>query len=159
MYKKYGTYSLNINLDTPNMQSVIDSNTFSTPINHYFYFQVNTYITKIDKGYIILGEIYNSERNAFVLSGLSGIYPPTPSNSKTWLRYSALSKNVSKYNSSIYRIGIFSESSSISGVGNVYFDGIIFVDLTATFGSGNEPDKDWCDKHIQYFDGTTTIYK
>ena len=40
-----------------------------------------------------------------------------------------------------------------------YSDDLIFVDLTATFGSGNEPDKEWCDKHINYFDGTTTIYK
>ena len=39
-----------------------------------------------------------------------------------------------------------------------YSDDLIFVDLTATFGSGNEPDKEWCDKHINYFDGTTTIY-
>ncbi len=40
-----------------------------------------------------------------------------------------------------------------------YCDDIIIVDLTATFGSGNEPDKAWCDKHINYFDGTATIYK
>lgn len=40
-----------------------------------------------------------------------------------------------------------------------FVDNVILIDLTATFGSGNEPDKDWCDKHINYFDGTTTIYK
>ena len=41
----------------------------------------------------------------------------------------------------------------------VYIDSVVLIDLTATFGSGNEPDKEWCDKHINYFDGTTTIYK
>ncbi len=40
-----------------------------------------------------------------------------------------------------------------------YADALIIIDLTATFGSGNEPDKAWCDSHINYFDGTTTIYK
>ena len=40
-----------------------------------------------------------------------------------------------------------------------HFDGLLAVDLTSTFGSGNEPDKKWCDNHINYFDGTTTIYK
>ena len=40
-----------------------------------------------------------------------------------------------------------------------YYDCFIVVDLTATFGSGNEPDKEWCDRHINYFDGTTIIYK
>lgn len=41
----------------------------------------------------------------------------------------------------------------------LYIDYILIIDLTATFGSGNEPDKEWCDNHINYFDGTITIYK
>lgn len=40
-----------------------------------------------------------------------------------------------------------------------YSDALILIDLTETFGSGNEPDKEWCDRHISYFDGTKTIYK
>lgn len=40
-----------------------------------------------------------------------------------------------------------------------YIDSVALIDLTTTFGAGNEPDKDWCDRHINYFDGTTTIYK
>lgn len=40
-----------------------------------------------------------------------------------------------------------------------YVDDLVIIDLTETFGAGNEPDKDWCDKHITFFDGTTTIYK
>lgn len=43
--------------------------------------------------------------------------------------------------------------------GIIYFDGLLVIDLTATFGTGNEPDKEWCDNHIDYFNGTTTIYK
>lgn len=42
---------------------------------------------------------------------------------------------------------------------NVIVDGIGVVDLTEAFGSGNEPDKTWCDANISYFDGTTTVYK
>ena len=40
-----------------------------------------------------------------------------------------------------------------------YFDGYVCINLTETFGSGREPNKTWCDKHISWFDGTTTIYK
>ena len=40
-----------------------------------------------------------------------------------------------------------------------YSDSLILIDLTEIFGSGNEPEQDWCDEHIEYFDGTTTIYK
>ena len=34
----------------------------------------------------------------------------------------------------------------------------MIIDLTETFGIGNEPSKEWCDKNINWFDGTTTIY-
>ena len=54
--------------------------------------------------------------------------------------------------------GIYHKKKTVS-IENVYINNVIVIDLTATFGSGNEPDKDWCDKHINYFDGTTTIYK
>jgi len=33
------------------------------------------------------------------------------------------------------------------------------VDLTEAFGAGNEPTQQWCDENIEYFDGSTTIYK
>ena len=41
----------------------------------------------------------------------------------------------------------------------VYIDNIVIVNLTSTFGNGNEPDKEWCNDHINYFDNTVTIYK
>lgn len=41
----------------------------------------------------------------------------------------------------------------------IYQDGICLVDLTETFGAGNEPDKAWCDTHLNYFDGTIYISK
>lgn len=40
-----------------------------------------------------------------------------------------------------------------------YCDGIVFVDLTETFGAGNEPDKTWCDANIDWFEGSKVIYK
>lgn len=38
----------------------------------------------------------------------------------------------------------------------VYADGWMLIDLTATFGAGNEPSKEWCDKYINYFEGSIT---
>lgn len=38
-----------------------------------------------------------------------------------------------------------------------WYDGWMIIDLTATFGAGNEPTKDWCDKNIPYFEGTLKI--
>ena len=39
----------------------------------------------------------------------------------------------------------------------VYFDGYLLVDLTQTFGAGNEPSQEWCDENINWFDGTVSI--
>lgn len=33
---------------------------------------------------------------------------------------------------------------------NLVINGVVLVDLTETFGSGNEPNKTWCDEHIPY---------
>lgn len=40
---------------------------------------------------------------------------------------------------------------------NVYLDGAMVIDLTACFGSGNEPTKEWCDANIKYFEGTKKL--
>ena len=40
-----------------------------------------------------------------------------------------------------------------------YTDALMIVDLTETFGSGNEPSIEWCDENIEYFEGTSVIYK
>lgn len=42
---------------------------------------------------------------------------------------------------------------------NVNCDCIGVVDLTEAFGAGNEPDKEWCDQNIDYFEGSTIVYK
>lgn len=35
------------------------------------------------------------------------------------------------------------------GTANMWFDGAMLIDLTAEFGSGNEPTQEWCDEHIK----------
>lgn len=38
-----------------------------------------------------------------------------------------------------------------------YSDGVLLVDLTATFGAGNEPTQAWCSANLDYFDGTKIL--
>lgn len=47
-----------------------------------------------------------------------------------------------------------SGGSSIS-----YVDNIMVIDLTESFGSGNEPTKQWLDENLSYFENSTAIYK
>lgn len=76
-----------------------------------------------------------------------------------WNQTSAIIDNNNlKYTTSIFRIGSYPYNNQNPNI-IAYLDSIVVIDLTATFGSGNEPDKDWCDRHISYFDGITIIYK
>ena len=47
----------------------------------------------------------------------------------------------------------------VNATTNSYVDEVMIVDLTETFGAGNEPTKEWCDENINYFEGTTIITK
>ena len=38
-----------------------------------------------------------------------------------------------------------------------YVDNIVVINLTKTFGAGNEPNLAWCNANIEYFEGTTSI--
>ena len=49
---------------------------------------------------------------------------------------------------------IGADSSSTS---DGYIDDIVVINLTKTFGAGNEPDLAWCNANIEYFEGTTSI--
>ncbi len=40
---------------------------------------------------------------------------------------------------------------------SVWFDGLVFLDLTQSFGAGSEPSKEWCNENILFFEGTTYI--
>lgn len=39
----------------------------------------------------------------------------------------------------------------------VYIDNAMLIDLTAAFGTGNEPTQEWCDTNIEYFTDNITI--
>lgn len=46
---------------------------------------------------------------------------------------------------------------NVSATADTWIDGLMLIDLTETFGVGNEPTKDWCDTNIPYFDGINAI--
>ena len=45
----------------------------------------------------------------------------------------------------------------VNGTAEMWTDGLMIVDLTAAFGSGNEPAKEWCDT-IPFFESTFDVY-
>ena len=53
--------------------------------------------------------------------------------------------------------GIRFDYNNSNQSGTLWIDSALCIDLTDAFGSGNEPDKEWCDKNIPFFTGTTFI--
>lgn len=62
--------------------------------------------------------------------------------------------NWSSNSSATFRIDYNNDHNSTS----IWIDGAMCIDLTACFGSGNEPTQDWCDKNIPFFTGTMKLY-
>ena len=62
----------------------------------------------------------------------------------------------STYTSNQWIVRNFIVSSGNSGG---IADNLMIIDLTAAFGEGNEPSKEWCDQNIPYFQDYTTVYK
>lgn len=69
--------------------------------------------------------------------------------SADWVKHSVVQTVPSDYNTSTVRsnmVGAYSDGANNSWS----FRRPLLVDLTAVFGAGNEPTKDWCDQHLDY---------
>ena len=53
---------------------------------------------------------------------------------------------------------LFHKDNESATVNKAYIDNLLAVNLTTTFGKGNEPSKEWCDKNLSYFDGMSKVY-
>ena len=97
-------------------------------------------------------------------SGTAGIYWPIAEpnfvegqsigSANTWNIVSAVN-NRSTFTTGSYQMRL--DYNNNNATTSVWYDGLVIIDLTATFGSGNEPTKEWCDANIPFFEGTTYI--
>ncbi len=56
-----------------------------------------------------------------------------------------------------FRLGYFWPTTTETLNLELYYDNLLLIDLTESFGTGKEPSKEWCDKNIKWFDGNTRI--
>ena len=97
-------------------------------------------------------------------SGTAGLYWPIaePSfvegqslgSSGSWNIVSAVN-NRSTFTTGPYQMRVDYNNSSATT--SVWYDGLVIIDLTESFGSGNEPTKAWCDENIPLFEGIIYI--
>ncbi len=120
--------------------------------NHNFWYtQTINNISVGDKIYYTLKSKVLNGRFNIILDDDNGTSLPARESSE-FVKISSIYS--SKHDTFNVQVG-----SSYAVIGEGYIDDVIIINLTETFGAGNEPSKDWCDEHINYFDGTTVIYK
>lgn len=71
-----------------------------------------------------------------------------------WRMYSAIN-NRKEFEAGSYTFRI--DFNNEYKAGTAWVSSPMLIDLTASFGSGNEPTKEWCDEHIPFFAGTRTF--
>lgn len=142
---KFGRYSIK-NYGTTKWQTI--NNPFTGVSNHHYYYSSYAY-SKTTNCYSTFGYYYD---NSF--------HWPNSSRQtvlNVWERQSGVEIGPNTDYQVYYNVA---DSSSDNGVAReCYADGVVVIDLTESFGSGNEPSKVWCDENIDYFDGITTVYK
>lgn len=144
--KKYGNYSLKIT-GTTSTREVYNSATTTMALDntHKYYVRYEIYHTGAPGTvgfYFPIAEPYFFEGVALSTANKWNII----SNVNTRSDFSSTS-------SASYRVDYNNNNSA----GVVYFDGLMVVDLTETFGAGNEKSKEWCDTNIPFFEGTKDI--
>lgn len=144
--KKYGNYSLKITGTTSTREVYNSATTTMTLDNtHKYYVRYEIYHTGAPGTvgfYFPVAEPYFFEGQSLSTANKWNVI----SNVNTRSAFSSTS-------SASYRIDYNNGNAN----GSVYFDGLIVVDLTETFGAGNEKTKEWCDTNIPFFEGTKDI--
>lgn len=119
------------------------------------YFGASTYISSLFSGGLNSGLSYNRDADIGSTYGqaikeVEGKY--SDSNVTDGFIRKGIIGEVEKYPEIFAQVGIGN-----SGDIDAYVDNIVVINLTKTFGAGNEPDLAWCNANIEYFEGTTSI--
>lgn len=148
---KSGSKSLHISLNGWQYQRL--SGAISKGDLIYFGSSVN--VKSIIEGGVGAGLSYNENKSegtthGYKLEEVEGKYSTTTV-TNSFIRHGMIGR-VGDDTEVFAQVGIAAAS-----VGDAYVDNIVVINLTKTFGAGNEPDLAWCNANIEYFEGTTSI--
>ena len=138
---KYGRYARKMTGSTSEFETTVSSTaTIQLTPSHKYYVCVEAYQTAVSGSV----DIYWPIAEPVMLSGQ--VLPKA----NQWHRISTVA-NRSSFGSGKYQIRF--DYNNQNQAGTMWFDGAMLIDLTAAFGSGKEPTKEWCDAHIQFTAG------
>lgn len=144
-HTKYNSVALQITGDADdNEKYAVSTSTFTLNPEHIYYACV---------------EAYQEER----LGSIDLFWPAaSPSfiggravgNAGQWNKYYMVGGR-SSFTAGNYSLRLDFNNGGVAG--NIWFDGVMIIDLTEAFGAGNEPEADWCSENISYSTGTFSI--
>lgn len=142
---KYGSYALMLHGNPGFPETVCTTNNTYTPVaNHIYYARWEGYQeTKTGQNVQIYWPVAEPS---------FGTLPISPANQ--WNMYSFRSdRNSLAGTAGNFRI----DYDNVNTEGYMWADGMMLVDLTADFGAGKEPTKEWCDKNIPFTTGSVAV--
>lgn len=142
--KKHGSYSMPI--ATPNASHAQISQYVTIVSNNKYYGKISALktTTLASAGqYDIIGFTGGLEMD------FANVDNTTIASANQWYSLSGIVNGVENKASAELRLFTLSQIS-------IYSDSYFMIDLTSTFGAGNEPSKAWCDANLDYFDGSQT---
>ena len=146
-YAKYGSYSCQLDGSADNPEITASSvPTYPLDNTHVYYARTEALIADSSIASTVSGGIYWPIAEPNFIEGVTV-------NANEWTIISAVNSRASFENSS-YPLRLDFNNNSVAGT--MYFDGVMLIDLTATYGS-DYPDKDYLDNHLIYFNGTANI--
>ena len=146
--QRCGRFNKNITsgLAEATYQLTVQSGSIKVSLNssHLYYFSIYLYQTSIVGSFACYWPIAE---------------PPAVSNFtvsqiNTWERHSAIF-NRNSFSNGNYDVR-FDFDDPTDGAA-LSFGNVALVDLTATFGAGFEPDKEWCDENLNFLDSSSTL--
>ena len=97
----------------------------------------------------------NIPLNTYVDNSSDGTIRMTNNDNKVWTRDS----NIYESKNDMSTKFVLGDSGSFSYTGQSYFSNVMLINLTASYGSGYIPAKEWIDNNIDWFDGTISFIK
>jgi hypothetical protein len=147
----HGSYSANMNYsDYPNLTNYLGYYNFYK--DHVYYFSGDFNVTYLSgdnspyvyfEAYIWLDDSWGGSQWALQKFHFTG-------ETNGWVKETFISKETQDGINIPIRLGIYDSDQEIVYLSetNTYFDAFTLIDLTETFGAGNEPDEEWCDQNI-----------
>ncbi len=128
---------------------LVKSNDINVPSSHVIY--SSAYYRKSGGGNTIY-RVYDITGDVAAINDSGNIADDTT----TWTKISIYGTNAS---SNVLNTLLYGSSSNFVESMYTEWDNVLTIDLTETFGEGNEPTKEWCDANIEWFEGSKIIYK